>query len=173
MTTERPVVDDDDEEAEGQLNLEEYLYQAATNEGLNVEEYLSQAAADERARFLFAKLKVSLTKEEFEGYAASKIAAMFRGRCARYYYKDILTIKDNMRKRICQIIRSNNCQRLDRKSLAFNMKSLTMPHTVWRNYVASIIQTAWRSNIQKIKSRYTPLEGTPMYTHVYVASLGW
>jgi hypothetical protein len=144
MATERPVEDEDEDEDDDDDESEE-------SEELTEEEELALAAAKERAALRFQKLKAELSKEAFEAYAASKIAAMFRMACARYNFNDIMSIKDNMLTRACELIRKNNCQRLDRKSLAFNMQCLTMPHMAWRNKVATIVQVWWRAKWQKIK----------------------
>ena len=145
MATESPVEDEDDEGDDEDDEEDE-------DEELTEEEELALAAAKERAAFRFQKFKVELSKEDFEAYAASKIAAMFRMACARYYYKDILTIKENMLMRASELIRKKNLQRLDKKSLAFNCQCLTMSHTAWRNKVATIVQVWWRANWQKVKS---------------------
>ena len=142
MATERPIEDEDEDEDDEDEDDEEELTE---------EEQLALAAAKERAAFRFQKLKTELSKEAFEAYAASKIAAMFRGACARYNFNDIMSIKDNMFTRSCEMIRKKNCQRLDAKSLAFNMQSLTMSHTAWRNKLATIVQVWWRTKWQKIK----------------------
>ena len=150
------------------MNVEGYLYQAATNEGLNVDESddesaseelteqetIDLAAAKERAAFRIAKLKKDLSKDAFEALAASRISALFRGYCVRYKVSDIKDIKSNIAEEICAIIKIKRARRLDKMALDFNMKSLTMSHSAWRNHVVSIIQTAWRSNVQKIKSRH-------------------
>jgi hypothetical protein len=66
---------------------------------------------------------------------------------------DIKNIKKEITERVCKLAITKMHLRYDKKALAFNMEGLTMPHTVWRNQVATIIQKAWRSNVQKIKAR--------------------
>jgi hypothetical protein len=125
----------------------------SASQDLTEQEEINLAAAQERALFRFAKLKRELSKEDFEAYAASRISALFRGRCVRYKMNDIKNIKKEITERVCKLAITKMHLRYDKKALAFNMKGLTMPHTVWRNQVATIIQKAWRSNVQKIKAR--------------------
>ena len=110
-------------------------------------------AAMERAAFRFAKLKREMSKNAFEAYAASKIAALYRGRCARYILSEIKEIKDWLQTSTCKYFIQKRNMHNDRKALAFNMKALTMSYSAWRNYVASIVQRAWRKHytMSKIK----------------------
>ena len=104
------------------------------------------AAARERAAFRFAKRKSQMSKDVFEAYAASKIAALYRGRCARYIVSEIKDIQDSLKTTTRKYFVQKRNIRFDKKALAFSMKALTMSYSAWRNHVASIIQGAWRSH---------------------------
>jgi len=143
------IKSDDDEDS--------YESDDSASEELTEQESIDLAAAQERALFRFAKLKKELSKEDFEAYAASRISALFRGRCVRYKIHDIKDIKREMSERFTEIMKRKNHLRLDKKALAFNMKSLTMSHSAWRNQTASMIQVWWRLTWQAIKARPTTL----------------
>lgn len=129
-------------------------YESESEEGDVIEQNpIDQAAADERAKMRFAKWKSEMTKEAFEAFAASRIAALFRGNCARYKVNEIKAIRDELCDNTISALKLRRLIRIDKKALVFNMKSLTMSHTAWRNYVASIIQKAWRIKVQKDKAR--------------------
>jgi len=106
-------------------------------------------AAMERAAFRFAKLKKEMSKDAFEAYAASKIAALYRGRCARYIVSEIEDIRDSLQTSTRKYFVQKRNLRFDRKALAFSMKALTMSYSAWRNYAASIVQGAWRKYTTK------------------------
>ena len=151
------IKSDDDEDS--------YESDDESSEELSEQESIDLAAAQERALFRFAKLKRELSEEAFKAYAASRISALFRGRCVRYKIHDIKDIKREMSERFTEIMKRKNHLRLDKKALAFNMKSLTMSHSAWRNQVASIIQAWWRVRWQVIKTRPTTLVITRNIEH--------
>lgn len=137
------VTDDDDDDDDD-----------SASEEMTEQEQIDLAAAKERAAHRFAKLKNDLSKEAFEAYASSKIAALYHGHCARYKMNDIKLIKQDMADRFREIVMRKNNLRLDKKALDFNMKSLTMPHMAWRKQVASIIQVWWRAKWQVLKTSF-------------------
>jgi hypothetical protein len=139
------IKSDDDEDS--------YESDDSASEELTEQESIDLAAAQERALFRFAKLKKELSEEAFKAYAASRISALFRGRCARYKVHDIKDIKREISERFGEIMKRKNHLRLDKKALAFNMKSLTMSHSAWRNQTASMIQVWWRLTWQAVKAR--------------------
>lgn len=118
------------------------------------------AAARERAAFRFAKLKREMSKDAFEAYAASKIAALYRGRCARYIVSEIEDIRDSLQTSTRKYFVQKRNLRFDRKALAFSMKALTMSYSAWRNYAASIVQRAWRSQRSTMNKRFVTLTGS-------------
>ena len=126
----------------------------------------ADAAARERAAFRFIKLKSQMSKDAFEAYAASKIAALYRGRCARYIVSEIKDIQDSLQTSTRKYFVQKRNLRFDRKALAFNMKALTMSYSAWRNYVASIVQRAWRKHYtaSKIKRQILVTDTTMTVT---------
>lgn len=138
--------EESDEESDDESDDDEY-------ESMSEEEAIYLAAARERASMRFAKMKSEMTKEAFEAYAASKIAALYRGRCARYMVGDILEIRSCVRSRVAAAIQKREASRLMKNALSFNMKSLTMSHSAWRHHVASIIQKSWRAKVLADKKR--------------------
>ena len=126
----------------------------------------ADAAAQERAAFRFIKLKKQMSSEAFEAYAASKIAALYRGRCARYIVSEIKDIQDSLQTSTRKYFVQKRNLRFDRKALAFNMKALTMSYSAWRNYAASIVQAAWRKHytVSKIKRQILVTDTTMTVT---------
>ena len=127
------------------------------------------AAARERAAFRFIKLKSQMSKDAFEAYAASKIAALYRGRCARYIVSEIKDIQDSLQTSTRKYFVQKRNLRFDRKALAFNMKALTMSYSAWRNYAASIVQGAWRKHytVSKIKRQIIVTDTTMTVTIMF------
>jgi len=144
--------DDDDDDDEDDDDESEY-------ESMSEEEAIYLAAARERASMRFAKMKSEMTKEAFEFLAASKIAALYRGRCARYMVGDILEIRSCVRSRVAAAIQKREASRRMKNALSFNMKSLTMSHSAWRHHVASIIQKSWRAKVLADKKRNDSVVG--------------
>ena len=138
--TMKVTVDDESDESEDDETESE-----SESEELTEQEAIDLAAAQERASMRIAKMKREMTKEAFEHYAASKIAALYRGRCARYMVSDIRNIRRCMKQRMEMINKKKEDFRVIKNSLTFNMKATTMSHSAWRNYAVSIIQKAWRA----------------------------
>lgn len=146
--------DDDDDETEE--------YDDDSQDGDVIErnfiDRIDQAAADERAKMRFAKWKSEMTKDAFEAFAASRIASLFRGHCARYKVREIKDIRRVLRQNTMAVLQWGMTKRMDKRALAFNMKAFTMSHAAWRNYVASIIQAAWRAKLQKDKAKVAAMQ---------------
>ena len=147
QNTQGPTPMDEDEEEE---EYDEDMQMLST----------ADAAAQERAAFRFAKLKKEMSKDAFEAYAASKIAALYRGRCARYIVSEIEDIRDSLQTSTRKYFVQKRNLRFYRKALAFNMKALTMSYSAWRNYAASIVQRAWRSQRSTMNKRFVTLTGS-------------
>lgn len=132
-----------------------------TDEEMTHEEYIPDTRLEvrERAALRFAKLKLQMTKDAFETYAASKIAALYRGRCARYIVSEILDARESLKYSVNKYFIQKKNVHLDKKALAFSLKSLTMSYSEWRHYNASIVQKAWRSKISK-KERHVLITET-------------
>ena len=153
MPVNNPTPMDEDDEDEGSENNSMF-------------DSILDAAARERAAFRFIKLKSQMSKDAFEAYAASKIAALYRGRCARYIVSEIKDIQDSLQTSTRKYFVQKRNLRFDRKALAFNMKALTMSYSAWRNYAASIVQGAWRKHYtaSKIKRQILVTETTMTVT---------
>lgn len=149
-------------EAEAEDDDETEEYDDDSEEGDVIErnfiDRINQAAAEERAKVRFAKWKSEMTKEAFEAFAASRIAALYRGNCARYKVSEIKAIRQILRENTMEALKWRLTKRMDKRALDFNMKSLTMSHAAWRHYVVSIIQAAWRAKVQKDKARVAAMQ---------------
>ena len=156
------LVDDDDTEEDEDDDESEW-------EEMTEQELIDEAAAKERASMRFAKKKTEMTKEAFEAYAASKIAALYRGFCARFIVDDILLIKNdillikkNIHDNSVEICKRKQNVRMRKISLVFNMKALTMPYPVWRTMAATMIQKAWRTTWQEKKTHAVTIHGASL-----------
>lgn len=137
--TMKVTVDDESEDDESESESE------SETEELTEQEAIDLAAAQERASMRIAKMKREMTKGAFEHYAASKIAALYRGRCARFMVAEIYDIRQCIKQRMEVINAKKEAHRVMKNALTFNMKAITMSHSAWRNYAVSIIQKAWRA----------------------------
>jgi len=114
---------------------------------------IDQAAARERANIRFAKKKTTMTTEAFEFFAASKIAALYRGYCTRKMYSEIIHIRTAIDTITAKILCQKSILRLEKNAAALYKKSITtMTYMQWRHHSASVIQKAWHAKVKREKA---------------------
>ena len=133
-----PMDEDNDSESE----YSAYEHQPSEQEQIDL------AAAKERAAFLFAKLKKYNSKEEFEFYAASKIAALARGAWARRSVTQLKSWKAEQNNTRAYIRNSRIRLRRATMMVKRHMEASKMPLRQWKNLQASIIQKGLRKKIR-------------------------
>jgi len=128
-----------DIDVESESSASEYLADQQENA-----RNLAQHIANERAQTKFETLRSSLSKDEFEAYAATRINAVVRGYWWRKSWlehaaraQDLEAIRRRIRRVTADLVKTSN-------TLNFNLPSVTMSRREWLNRVATKIQAVAR-----------------------------
>jgi hypothetical protein len=144
---------DIDIESESSATGEQFL------ESLENEQNLAQHVANERAQTKFETLRHSLSKEDFEAYAATRINAVVRGYWwrknwleHRYLNEQLALVRRRVRRVTVDLVRSS-------RQVKFHLPSVTMSRRKWLNTVATKIQAVVRGWIGRKNSLYEIAKG--------------
>jgi hypothetical protein len=122
--------DDDDDEDEEVISLE-------------------REAAEERARQHFRLKRWDMTKVEFEGYAATRIAALVRGHQSRNFFFELKCWKEDEKTAADALKQAEKDLKKAKTAQIFYKKISSVPRTQWKGFAATMIQSIWRSKKQR------------------------
>ena len=133
------IVDDDDDDSDSDSDSDSY----------DEEDDLDLAAAQERARHRMNILKSKMTKEQFEAYAATRIAALVRGYQSRMFFFEFKCVNADLEDSVQELKEAQNKMDDCKKRMKFYQKLVPMSRPQIRTFAATKIQGIWRTKKQQ------------------------
>lgn len=135
----------DEEDAEEESDSESEEDYGSSEEDNNLE----AAAARERARHHFIIKRVTLTKAAYESYAATRIAALVRGRQSRtFFFEYKCWVEDEKDAKAAMEIAKKDIKQAKAAQI-FYKKLFSMTRPQQRVFAATMIQSIWRTKKQQ------------------------
>jgi len=143
MASAAAAADDEDEDDEDEDDEDEDD-EDEDDEAISLE----RAAAEERARHHFRLKSWDMTKVEFEGYAATRIAALVRGHQSRNFFFELKCWKEDEKTAADALKQAEKDLKQAKAAQIFYKKVSSVPRTQWKGFAATMIQSIWRSKKQ-------------------------
>ena len=143
--TEKMHANDGEEQEEEDSESESEVEYESSEEDENLE----AAATRERARHHFIIKRATLTKADYEGYAATRIAALVRGHQSRtFFFEYKCWVEDEKDAKAAMDIAEKDLKKAKAAQI-FYKKLFSMTRPQQRVFAATMIQGIWRTKKQQ------------------------